>query len=248
MNRLFRTLAVVALTSASVLTARATSVVAVRTPKMIVIAGDSKTVMGTDVGLLCKVRVVNDVAYGESGILMVPSRQFVATDIVGRALDHEGGLSVRADAFSRDIVEPLTKLSTELREGDPPGYVKLVKDKVVFSVVFAAFEDHMAKMIMRYWTASEKDGRVVLTQSNYACPGDCETGYVALGDNDAVTADVVKHPAIWKDLGLEVAVRHLVEDEIMDMPDAVGPPVEILRVSEGGIQWVEDPGSCADRK
>jgi hypothetical protein len=57
-----------------------------------------------------------------------------------------------------------------------------------------------------------------------------------------------KHPSIWKDLGLEVAVRHLVEDEIMDMPDAVGPPVEMLRVSEGGIKWVEDPGSCGDRK
>jgi hypothetical protein len=246
-----RTLAVVALASASVSAARATSIVAIRTPTIIVIGGDSKYVAGTDAGLICKVRVANDVAYGESGILWVPSRNFVASDIVGHTADKEGSLSARVALFEKDIVEPLTSLSNELKGSDPPGYIKLVKDKVVFSIVFAAMEDHVTKLMMRYWTASERDGKVVLTMTGYACPGDCATGlgYMALGDGkDAAEAEMAKHPDIWKSLGLEVAVRHLVEDGIVDRPDTVGPPVEVLSLSDGGFKWIEDRGSCTDRK
>jgi hypothetical protein len=225
-----------------------TSVVALRTPTAIILGGDTKVTDGNGANgrAKCKVGLTKEVAFGESGILMVPSRGFFAVDIINHALNGDGTLANRVAAFDTAIREPFVRISTELRASNPSGYQTLVKDKVVFSVVFATVEAHVPKLMMLYYIASEEQGEIVLTPKRYNCPGDCDggIGFVMLGDNDANTADVKAHPTIWKTLGPERAVRHLIEDEIADKPDSVGLPLTIVRLSNGKVAWIEDRNQC----
>jgi hypothetical protein len=226
-----------------------TSVSALRTPTVIIVGGDSKIVTGNgdQYGLACKTKVANNVVYGYSGFLFVPSRQFAAADIVRPILNRKGSLGDRVAAIEKEINPRITELLTELRRGDIVGYDKLAS-KTVFAILFATVEDHVPK-IMSFWygpvTASITDP-IVMAPTRYSCPGDCPdgSGYLEIGSRDASDADMAKYPSIFKQLGYVGATRHLIEDEVLDDPTNVGLPITIVRLSEGKIEWIEDSEPC----
>ncbi len=227
----------------------ATSVIAIRTAsKAIVLGGDSK-VNGSDSGLACKTNVANNVAYGYGGILSVSKAHFATSDIVRRNLKGSGSLATRVNAVEGEVTPQLVELLTKVKRDDPLGYEKQLSGQVVLEIVFAATEEHIPKIMAFYLkaeTAPAKDGRVVLTAQWYSCPGDCPDGtaYIALGFRDAADEDFAKHPSMLAQLGVERTVRHLIEDEVVSNPNEVGPPITILRLSDNGIEWVEDSEQC----
>ncbi len=229
-------------------TLSATSVIAIRTANTIVLGGDSK-VNGPHSGLACKTNIANNVAYGYGGILSVSKVHFAISDIVRRNLKGGGNLATRVNAVEREAAPQIVKLLTEVKRNDPSGYEKILSGQVVLEIVFAAVEEHIPKMMAFYLkaeTAPAKDGRVVLKAQRYSCPGDCPDGapYIALGFRDAADEDFAKHPSMLAQLGVERTVRHLIEDEVVSNPDEVGLPITILRLSDNGIEWVEDSEQC----
>lgn len=230
-------------------TLSATSVIAIRTAsKTIVLGGDSK-VNGPHSGLACKTNVANNVAYGYGGILSVSKVHFAISDIVRRNLKGGGNLATRVNAVEREVAPQIVELLTKVKQDDPLGYEKKLSGQVALEIVFAAVEEHIPKMMVFYLkaeTAPAKDGRVVLKAQRYSCPGDCPDGtaYIALGFRDAADEDFAKHPSMVAQLGVERTVRHLIEDEVIDSPNDVGLPITIIRLSDNGIEWVEDSEQC----
>lgn len=212
------------------------------------IGGDSKLIRGDGAaaGSLCKVRITNNVAYAESGILLIPGYRFAAVDIANRSLRGDGDLSSRVSAFDDAIRQQLIKIGTALKRENPRFYSTRVKDKTVFAIVFATTEPQGPIMMMLSYVASEQEDEVVLNTERYICPGDCPTGtgWVTLGDSEAAQADIQSHPTIFSDFGLENAVRHLIKEEIADQPASVGGPVDVVVIEAGGIRRSGPAGAC----
>jgi len=206
-----------------------TAVAAVRTQKAIVIGGDSKLITGDgrESGIACKTKVTNNVVYGYSGFLFVPSRQFAASDIIRPILDQKGSLAKRAAILENEITPRIIELLTEIRRGDPSGYEKTA-NTVVFAIVLATIEDHIPRMMSFSYkptTAVVSNDPIILTPTKFNCPGDCPSGeaYIALGSHDTSVVDEERYRSIWKQLGLEGAIRHLIEDEVLGNPLQVAP-------------------------
>jgi len=52
-------------------------------------------------------------------------------------------------------------------------------------------------------------------------------------------------PDFWK-AGLSDGVRRLVETEIAARSEYVGPPIDIVRISATGGQWIQKKNECSD--
>ena len=230
----------------------ATSIISIRTPTSVVIGGDSKLIRGdgAPAGSVCKVRIVNSVAYAESGILLIPSYRFAAADIVNGALRGDGDLSSRVGAFDEAITPQLIRIGTALKRENPKEYERNVRNRTVFAIVFATSENRVPVMMLLSYVATEQDDQVILNTTRYSCPGDCPTGtgWVTLGDSEAAQADIEAHPTIFSDLGLEAAVRHLINDEIADQPRTVGGPIDVAIIDSEGIRRSGSAGACGQTR
>ena len=228
---------------------QATSIIGVRTPTAVVLGGDSKLIRadGAAAGSVCKVRIVNNVAYANSGILLIPAYRFAAADTVNRSLRTDGDLSSRVSAFDEAISQQLIRIATALKRENPKFYSTGVKGKTVLAIVFATVENHVPIMMLLSYVANEQNGEITLNTTRYSCPGDCPTGtgWVTLGDSDAAQADLRANPTTFSDLGSEAAIRRLIEDEIADQPGTVGGPIDIVVIDDAGVKRSGHRGTCS---
>lgn len=74
---------------------------------------------GSDARLRCKTKTANDVFWGESRIIEVPSRNFFVDDIATAAVSGTGTLDDRISSFEAAVNTPLTKIVNDLKRDDP---------------------------------------------------------------------------------------------------------------------------------
>ena len=79
------------------------------------------------------------------------------------------------------------------------------------------------------------------------CLADCK-GQVAirfLGESEAIDGLPEEMPDSWK-AGLSDGVRGLIETEIAARGEYVGSPIDIVRISPNGAQWIQRKTECAE--
>jgi hypothetical protein len=64
-----------------------------------------------------------------------------------------------------------------------------------------------------------------------------------LGESDAIEGLPEETPDFWK-AGLSDGVRRLIETEIAARSEYVGPPIDIVRISKSGVQWIQRKPEC----
>ncbi len=176
----------------------------------------------------------------------MPSLNFSVSAIADASLGQRGDLLDRVSSFESIIAARLASVLTTVRVGDPNGFDLEYKDKSALDITFAAIEDHVPKMMLRYFMVTVRsNGLIGVDPRRHDCPGECPDGwaYGALGIHEAVDREIIAHHAIWKQLGPENAVRHLVETEVLDRPDSVVAPIAVLRITDAGSEWL-NPGMC----
>ncbi|MGO9612847.1 MAG: hypothetical protein ACLPX5_07425, partial [Dissulfurispiraceae bacterium] len=80
------------------------------------------------------------------------------------------------------------------------------------------------------------------------CPGDCQGSFVTifLGQTEAIRTYLQKHEHFLYSTDSVTAVRNLVELEISKEPSFVGPPIDILRLTKDGAEWLQKKSLCTD--
>ncbi len=66
-----------------------------------------------------------------------------------------------------------------------------------------------------------------------------------MGKHEAIDRDLPKKPGIWKNDPVEV-VRELLQIEVASEPETVGPPIDILRITQRGSEWIQEKEICED--
>jgi hypothetical protein len=114
-------------------------------------------------------------------------------------------------------------------------------------VLFGLEENVLVLLTREFQAAVSDSGKVSLhVNKRHNCPGDdCPLGEIAiyLGAHDAIDRFRGENPDSYA-VGLVKAVRQLVQLEIDDRPDSVGPPIDVLRITKDGPEWIEHKKEC----
>jgi hypothetical protein len=66
-----------------------------------------------------------------------------------------------------------------------------------------------------------------------------------MGKHEAIDRYLPQDPDMWKNDPVDV-VRKLIEIEVTSEHETVGPPIDILRITKEGSEWIQKKDMCAD--
>ena len=228
----------------------ATTIVAIRTPDIFVIASDTEgTFKGGDKPAtsrsVSKIYQKGGVLYAIGGLAKDAKRGFdPAESIAGSLQDSKPLLSAVTNLeaiLSRSLKEELLKLRTE----EPALFRDSIKgDNAGTTVLLACFEKNQPVAIgIRFLGAVETDGKPVIRTTRLVCPGDCPGGTYTffIGHHKAIDKHVSEHGKHFA-MSPEESVRFMVQLEIDAKTPGVGPPIDVVRLDKNGITRVSDKG------
>ena len=227
-------------------TVRATTLVVIRTPHQVIIAADSLVVWhGTDQGtpLTCKLDTHGDVIFAIAGLML--ESDFDARRFVRLVLDTPGSLEQRALVLERVLRGPLLGMLRRIRRELPRQFAEQLESGFVLNVTIAAFRNRVAELEMRdFYAETTPTGELRLRVVRVSCPRDCPqpTEVFGVGETAAMMQHLSSLPRFPAELpGL---AKQLVEIEIDDVPALVGPPVDVVRAGDAGIEWLQRKPAC----
>lgn len=232
--------------------AAATTIVAVKTPREIVIGADSKvtdTFGGATANQACKIVQAGNLFFAYEG--MTRNRR-TGFDIVKLAAQ---ALALRPAASLSEKVSILTgfvtsRLFTELpniKQNDPATYrEKMEGGQTFLTILVAGFEGGQPLLFVRGFRAVPL-GRQTIGVSVVPddCLSDCRQEIVvkSFGETAAIEGLPEETHGFWTS-GVVEGVRRLIETEIAARSEYVGPPVDILRIDKSGAQWIQKKPGC----
>jgi hypothetical protein len=246
-------------------TASATSVVAVLNDDEIVIGADSKTTLiraGRVTGdpesvAKCKIVQTGDLFFASAGSAGIgPAWSNGAADpefdlketIVGGLMGN-GGIAERVGNLEKVLVADLTRIAEEARRENAAFFVQRFIRHPVHTVIVGGLENGKPVLMVRtFRLITSASGSLSFEVGRFACPGDCRTSFITIfeGQTGAIRDYLQEHELFLFFADPVTAVRDLVALEISKDPSSVGPPIDILRLTKKGAEWVQKKPLCPD--
>ena len=232
--------------------ARATTIVVARSANEIVIGADSKVTdsYGNDVNRrACKIRQVGNLFIAFEGLEVDRKTGFNVPEISTTALNFRpsGSMSEKISILTGFLVSELLVELSHLKAQEPDTYFKKIGGGQLFlRLIIAGFEKGKPLVFVRSFRALQYNpGQIGVSVIPDDCLDDCKDTVVTrfLGESDAIDGLPEETPDFWK-AGLSDGVRRLIETEIAARSEYVGPPIDIVRITKSGVQWVERKPEC----
>lgn len=243
--------ALVAVHSSSV---SATSIVLARTSNEIVIGADSKVTdtFGNDLNKrACKIWQIDDLFIAIEGLELDRRTGFNVLEISHQALSLRpfAPASERVSILMGFLVTGLLAELSHLKAHEPQTFFKKIEGGQLFlRVIVAGFEKRRPLVFVRSFRALQYNpGQIGVAVIPDDCLADCKSVIATrfLGESDAIEGLPEETPDFWKS-GLSDGVRRLIEIEIEARSEYVGPPIDIVRITANGAQWVQEKTECSD--
>jgi hypothetical protein len=232
-------------------TAGATTIVAVRDRKEIVIAADSKvtdTFGNATGGVACKIVPVGKMVFAHAGFSRDTRTGLSVPDLVEKELLRNPGESVTeaADLAAAAVADRLGRELLLLKQNDPATFRIKIEGRTFLRLLFAGFDKKtpvIAVRRFRFGPLPAGGTGILVTSDDCAagCRGKIETRF--LGETEAIDGLPEETRGFWK-AGLAAGARKLVETEIAARNDYVGPPVDIVSIKPKGIAWIAKKPEC----
>jgi hypothetical protein len=234
--------------------ARATTIVCARSANEIVIGADSKVTdtFGNDLQRrACKIRQVGNLVIAFEGLEVDRKTGFNLQEISMTALNLKpsGSATEKVSILTGFLVSELLVELSQLKTHEPETYFRKIEGGQLFlRLIVAGFENGRPLVFVRSFRALQYNpGQIGVTVIPDDCLANCEGAVVTrfLGESDAIDGLPEETPDFWK-AGLGAGVRRLIETEIAARSEYVGPPIDILRISKNGVEWIERKPECAE--
>ena len=225
-------------------TAEATTIVVVRSAFNVYIGADSLRREGDERSEICKIKHHGDTVVAMAGFMAAQgSPVSIETAVAEASTTWSGTADQRADALAAVVRSQLAGLSKFLREGSDSAreyFEKRLRDQEAIQFVVTRNEDRLQHVAIRLLIPSIKDDTVVVTTRTL----DFE-GFAVLGTSSATRKMSTGQQQVLSMLpGVDIA-RRLLEAEIRDTPEAVGPPINIIEAGAAGVRWIDRSPACA---
>jgi hypothetical protein len=222
----------------------ATTIFAIRTSSVFVIAADSEQT-GEGGGKPDtrrsgrKIFAKGHVLYALGGLVKDPNRGYDPENTIAASLEETQSFQSAAEKVEtifNAFKEELLRLQTE----EPILFRKEIeRDDGGTSVLLASFEKEEALAVaIGFRGKLGSDGKLLVERSRLACPGDCPNGVMVfyVGSHKASQRYLAENG--MPTLPLEEAVRFMVQLEIDAKTPGVGPPIVVVRLDRNGIHWL----------
>ena len=229
---------------------QATTLAIIRTPDQVIIAADSLLVWyGGDrrPQLTCKLDSHDDVIFAMAGLVMSAENDFDVHATVNLVLRTPGTLEERALVLERLIQGRLLGTLTRIRHELPNLFAQQLESGFVLNVTLASVRNRVAQLEMRdFYAETSPDGRLQLRVVRVSCPRDCprQTEVFGVGETSAMMRHLGTLPHF--PTGLPMFAEQLVEIEIAGRPALVGPPVDVVRAGDAGVEWLQRKPACVN--
>lgn len=233
--------------------ASATTIVAVRTKNEIVIGADSKvtdTFGGDTERRVCKIVQAGDVFFAYAGFAKDNRTGYSVAEIAREALDLKPKLSAgkKTDLMTAAVVEKLNSEIPLLKQNDFVTYREKIEGRIFLRVLVAGFEKGKPVLFVRrfrYGPTGENKIGVIVTNDDCGrkCRGETVTRF--MGETAAIDNLPEETAGFWN-AGLAAGVLRLIEIQIAAREEYVGPPIDVLRITAKGAEWVRKKNACPD--
>jgi hypothetical protein len=191
---------------------------------------------------LCKIHIVDGVAFSTSGIPYDKNAKFDALQIITDAIS-KGSNVWEGQALASKIEGPLLLAVKLLHKTlSPADYDKLIgKDKSALAVaIVGTKEKHPSFMTIEFIIENDCTGEPIKIRPNIFTSSLAD--YSIMGSADAATK-LIKAGGFWTTDHV-ANVRKILDTEIKDAPEDVGPPVDVLTLDAIGMRWLPPYGQC----
>ena len=234
--------------------ANATSIIAVRVNGQVIVGADSQRRVGRDSQNtipikepVCKIGKGDGFFFATAGL--VGGGGFDVGSLIAKASEIQGTIEQKIETVLQTIKEPLTLILDRYRQTDPADYSRFATAPALQILFFGINEGSSFVVASEFVIPNPSPLVPVHFMIHYGkCPGDaCTTGEQVFmsGEHDAISKFLREKPGYWKVNPVE-AVRELIEVQIADIPDLVGPPIDILYVDKNGARWIQKKDQCPD--
>ncbi len=246
-------------------TAFATSIVAVRNDNEIVIGADSKTMLtGGDGSRLepesiekCKIVQVGNLFFASAGSAGIGSVEFFGNtdpefnmkEAIAKGLGGKGDIADKVKKLERVLVGNLTQIAEKARQDNAAFMLKRFVNQPIHTVLIAGSDNNdLVLMVRTFNLIVSPSGYLSFEIGRYSCPGDCREPSIAIfeGKTEAIRNYLQENGYFLNSMDPAIAVRDLVGLEISKEPSSVGPPVDILRLTRKGAEWIQRKPLCPD--
>jgi hypothetical protein len=217
----------------------ATTTISARTLKQIVLAADSK-ILGSNTPA-CKIGrdKVSGIFFTFSG-LSDPTRGYDVGKIIQEGLSKQGTFNQRVEN-TKKLFQRLLPIEIEKLRRDRPGdYEEMIEHRpTLVGIAFAAYAENQLRLINLEFQIDQKTRRIKAPVVD-SCPGTCANGSMSVinGLHDAIDLYLMGGDANVADFPA------LIQREIVDRPDAVGPPINILAIYPNKYEWLLNGDVC----
>ena len=218
-----------------------TSIVATVRGDELAIAADSLLVEPNGREEICKIHRVEQLYFATAGLLRKAEAGFfldqLAKEACARGHDPDGA----ASRFRELVSEPLIKTMAYSKQHNPQRYKRdYLGRPAVASGVFVGYANQRPRIVMETF-GLDPAGRLRVT--GIALPDATGRNVLQVGQTRADDDYELSHPSWAGDLAPAELVKRLVEIEIRNEPQLVGPPISVLDALPSRWRWIE-PGLC----
>lgn len=236
--------------------AQATTIVVARSTNEIVVGADSKVTDTYGDALqkrACKILQFGKVIVAMEGLGADRKTGFSIEKIAAQALRTRPNASITESTnfLTGLLVSSLLLELPALQKDDPNSYSrKIGAGQTFLRIVVTGFEKRRPLVFLRSFRAApispQNMGITVMADDCLSgCQGDVVTRFV--GETDAIDGLPEETAGFWRD-GLVSGVRKLVEIEVEARNEYVGPPIDIVRISPRGVEWIQRKPECGTTK
>jgi hypothetical protein len=246
-------------------TAFATSIVAVKDSDVIVIGADSKTTLtsaGSGIGeagsiLKCKIVQAGNLFFasaGYAGIIQAGASgnvdpDFDLREIITRQLQGDGSIADKMGNLEKVLVANFTRIAEKARKENAAYFLTRFVRHPVHTIIVGGLDDgELVLMVRTFRLVISASGDLSFVIGRFSCPGDCQESVTTIfeGRSEAIRNYLEQHKLFLYFADPVTAVRDLVGLEISEDPSFVGPPIDILRLTRKGVEWIQRKPLCPD--
>lgn len=245
----------------------ATSIVAVRDSDEIVIGADSKTTLtptGSGAGgsgsiVRCKIVQAGDLFFasagaaglGPAGLSGDVDPDFDLKAIIAEGLRGDGGIADKVSNMEKLLVTNLARIAEEARKDNAGFLMERFTKSPAHTIIVGGLENGEPVLMVRtFRMVISPSGSRSFVIGRFDCPGDCQASFITIfeGRTEAIRKYLKEHRLFLHYADPVTAVRDLVGIEISKDPSSVGPPVDILRLTKKGAEWIQKKPLCPEIK
>lgn len=225
----------------------ATSIFAVRTPTTMVIGADSKSGTPTAPGTLparCKIGEMNSVVWAVAGSTENADLNLSIHAEARASLAGPEGFFDRLKNFRERAGFKLGQLYGTWAKYERDTFLKYIYGKGITEIIFGAEDRGQMRMVVLKYYSKEGDETQIFSDTEIypKIDGREATNWVEIGTRTVRQASVDDDPELLN-RGEETAIRRFLEVAAEKHPTIVGPPISLIRIKKGKIEWVEK-GAC----